>query len=324
MSGSSAASIDVRVGVVDRSRRQPLARVGVVAGELGGQRLVGEPALDRRPEDVLRPVRDRELVELERVVDVEDRRVRLEQADRPLLRIEPVLVDAGDERLLLRQLGLTLDDRGEGQDLVEVHAAVLRHRHPLGADVGGELVEHQPHELVGRRVRQDAIGRRPQEPLERCALRRVVEDRLEPRVVGEESRRRVLDDVVELRRVHLQRQRLELGGDLLEAQARPQADVDVLDRRRREQRVDQLIRRHVLAQHERALLERAGQLVDRGDEHERPAVTEQALVLEPCRDAQRRVARLDQELDLGGIGRGRGRQGGTQVLADDVLRRTAG
>src|SRR3954449_5426635 len=83
--------------------------------------------------------------------------------------------------------------------------------------------------------------------------------------------------------------------------------------------MDQLIGRHVLAQHERALLERTRELIDRRDEDERAAVTEETLVLEPGGDGSCRVPRLDKELDLRSIGRGRRGQGGPEVLPDDAL-----
>ena len=112
---------------------------------------------------------------------------------------------------------------------------------------------------------------------------------------------------------------LELGGDLLQPQAGPQADIDVLDVGRSQQRVHQLIGRHVLAQDERSLLEAACQVVDDREIDERTAVTDEALVLELHGDRLGRVALLDQELDLGGLRRDRLGQRGAQVLGDDVL-----
>ena len=252
-------------------------------------------------------------------MDVEDRRVGLEQAGRPLLGVEPVAVDPRDERLLLVQLGFLLDDRGHGDDLVEVQPAILGDRHPVRSDIRRELVEHQPDELLRRRVREDPIGRRPEEALERGALRRVLERSRQPGIVGEQLGRRRLRDLVELGRVHLERgQRLELGRHLLEAKAGPQGDVDERDGRRLEQGDDQLVGGHVLAQDEGAGLERAGQAVCRGDEDERAVIREQPLALEAHRDGLGRVARFDQELDLRGIRRRRRGQGRAQVLAHDV------
>ena len=93
----------------------------------GGSGSSREAALVGRPELVLLPVREVELVELERVVRVEDRRV----GSRILFvatsgSVEPVLVDAGDQWLLFVELRLALDDRGERQDLVEVQPALRR------------------------------------------------------------------------------------------------------------------------------------------------------------------------------------------------------
>ena len=80
----------------------------------------------------------------------------------------------------------------------------------------------------------------------------------------------------------------------------------------------QLVGGHVLAQHERALLQVAGELALAGDEHERPAVADQAVGLEPVGDERRGVALPDVELDLRRVGRDRLGQRGAEVLADDV------
>ena len=68
-------------------------------------------------------------------------------------------------------------------------------------------------------------------------------------------------------------------------------DVDVRDLGRRQQGADELVRGQVLAQDERALLERAGQVAVDRDEDERAAVAEEALRLEAVRDRSRGVAR---------------------------------
>ena len=82
----------------------------------------------------------------------------------------------------------------------------------------------------------------------------VLEHRLEPRVVVDQGLRRLRDLVVEVLRVHLEGQRLELGGDLLETQARSAG------RSRRtgsaggsSSAVTRSFGDHVLAQQERAL-----------------------------------------------------------------------
>ena len=75
----------------------------------------------------------------------------------------------------------------------------------------------------------------------------------------------MLGQLVEVGRVHRQAvDRLELGRDLLQPQARPQVDVDVRVRRRVEQGGHELVGRHRLAEDEVAGLELVGQaLLDR-------------------------------------------------------------
>ena len=246
---------------------------------------------------------------------VEDRRVRAEVAVAEQLRVEPVLEDARDQRPVHIEDRLPVDHRGEAQDLVEGHATVRRDGEPA-ADRLLEAVEHVADELVGGGVRQDVVGRRPQEALERGALR---QDLLQPRVVREKLRCRVLGQLVEVLRVHRELiDCLELRGDLLEPKPRPQADLDGMDLVRRQQRCHQVVRRHRPSQDERPGLERAGQPALRGDEDEGPAVLQEALGLEPVRDRRGGLAAGDLERDLGGIGRGRGGQLRAEVLAHEV------
>jgi hypothetical protein len=87
-------------------------------------------------------------------------------------------------------------------------------------------------------------------------------------------------------------QGLELGRDLLKAESRAQADVDVLDIGWGQERVHDLIWRHVLAQDERSLLEAACQVIDDREIDERAAVTDEVLVLKLRRDRLGRVALL--------------------------------
>ena len=126
-------------------------------------------------------------------------------------------------------------------------------------------------------------------------------------------------EVVELLHVHLQGQCLQLGGDLLEPEAGSQAQIHVRDGRRIEERRDQVVRRQVPAQQERPLLELVGELALDRVVDECAVVADEAVPLEARRDRARRVAVLDDELDLRRITRCRLRQGCAQVLADDVL-----
>ena len=257
-----------------------------------------------------------------RVVRPDDRRVGVED---PVLdpgqAVDPVLVDARDLRSLIVEDGLALDDRGEGQHLVEGQATLRGDIEPVGPDGRVELVEHQADELLGRRIREHLVARRPEEPLERRVRRhaRVGQDLLQPRVVVDEVLRRRGREVVELLDVHLQGQRLELGRDLLEPEARPQAEIHVRDGRRIEECRDQVVRRQVPAQQERPLLELVGELALDRVVDECAFVADEAVTLEARRDRARRVAVLDDELDLRRVARGRLRQGCAQVLADEVL-----
>ena len=121
------------------------------------QRDLGELSLGTVPEQVVLPLLELRASSCERVVDVEDRRVRLQQAGRPLFGFEAVLVHAGDQRPLLVERGLALDDGGERQHLVEREAALRGDVEPLGADPVVERVEHLPDEVLGRR----RLRRRP-------------------------------------------------------------------------------------------------------------------------------------------------------------------
>ena len=230
-----------------------------------------------------------------------------------VLAVEPVLVDAGDQRLLLLEDRLLLDERGERQDLVEAHVPLGRDRHPV-ADGILEPVEHEPDELVGGGVGQDAVRGRPEVALERRAL-----GQLEPRVVGEELRRRMLGQLVEVGRVHRQAvDRLELGRDLLEPQARPQRDVDVRVRGRVQQRRDELVRGHRLAEDEVAGLQLVGEAALDGDQDERPSIREEPLVLEAGRDRGGRLAGADLERNLLGVVRRGHGELVAEVVADHV------
>ena len=108
--------------------------------------------------------------------------------------------------------------------------------------------------------------------------------------------------------IHLERQGLELGRDLLESQAGAQADVHVRDGRRIEQRRRHVVGNHVLAEQEGALLQMGGQVALHGDEHERASVADEALLLQAGADRRRRVAVLDHELDLCRVAGDRGSQ----------------
>src|SRR4029079_8807032 len=224
-----------------------------------------------------------------------------------------------DQWLLLVKLRLALDDRCEREDLVEGHLALGWHLHLVVADRVVERVEHLAQKLFGRGVRQDPVRSRPQEAFERRTVRRVLEDALEPRVAVEQRGRWLRGEVVELVRVHLEPiEGLELGRDLLEPKTRPQVDLDVWIRWWRKQRRDHLIGRHVLAEHEGALLERARQVALAGDEDEGSRVLDEALVAESRRDPRRRIALSDDELHLGGIRRDGLGEGRPEVLPDDV------
>ena len=117
--------------------------------------------------------------------------------------------------------------------------------------------------------------------------------------------RRLRDQVVEVLRVHLERQRLELGRDLLEAEAGPQA------RSRRTGRGGGARSAVTTSSGVMFLRSRnvpcwsvAGQAAVDGDEHERPVVEDEPLGLEARRDRRGGVAALDDELHLCRIGRG--------------------
>ena len=111
----------------------------------------------------------------------------------------PVLEDAGDQRPLVVEDRLALDHRGERQDLVEVSPRAA------GRPSGRRSRRWNPSSMSrtsssARRVGQDAVGRRPEEALERRAVRAGPP---EPRVVGEQLRGGMLGELVEVRRVHL-------------------------------------------------------------------------------------------------------------------------
>ena len=110
------------------------------------------------------------------------------------LAVEPVLVDAGDQRLLLVEDRLALDDRGERQDLVERQPALRRDVHPV-LDASWNLSSMSRIELLGASCRAGR-GRSPARGSPRA---RRPPGRLEPGVVGEELGGRVLGEVVEVR-----------------------------------------------------------------------------------------------------------------------------
>ena len=92
----------------------------------------------------------------------------------------------------------------------------------------------------------------------------------------------------------------------------------VRSRGRREERRDQLVRRHVAAQHERALLQVAGQLASLAMNTNarasliRPSSARRAAMVEAVSPS------LDHELDLLRVVGDRLGQGGAEVLADEV------
>ncbi len=147
----------------------------------------------------------------------------------------------------------------------------------------------------------------------------VLEHRLEPRVVVDQGLRRLGDLVVEVLRVHLEGQRLELRGDLLETQARPQRDLDERVLGRVEERGHEVVGDHVLAQQERAGLQLRFDAAVAREQDERARVAEEALALQAGRDRGRGVALLHDELDLGRVARGRLGHRRADVLAHDVV-----
>ena len=126
VSGASAASIDGRLGVQIGPRHAGPASgtSGSPASVLGHARRRPAATPGGVQNDVVAATRrTSSFVELERVDRVEDRRVGVEEpgldARDP---VDPVLVDAGDQRPLVVEDRLALDDRGERQDLVEGQA----------------------------------------------------------------------------------------------------------------------------------------------------------------------------------------------------------
>ncbi len=177
-----------------------------------------------------------------------------------------------------------------------------------------EPVEHQPDELLPGRVRQDAVVRRPEVALQRCSLREV-----QPGVIREKLRARLLGQVIEVLDVHRQAiDRLELGGHLFETEPGPQVDVHLGHRGRVEEGGDQLVWGHGAAQDEFAGLETAGQVTFDRDEDEGTPILEETLVLELLGDRRRALAGADDESDLVCVVRGGLRQPLAEILADEI------
>ena len=129
----------------------------------------------------------------------------------------------------------------------------------------------------------------------------------------------MLGQLVEVGRVHRQAlDRLELGRDLLQPEPGSQGDVDIRVHGWVEERGHELVRRHRPAEDEVAGLELVGQaLLDR-DQDERPAVGEEALLLQPLGDSCGGLARPDLERDLLAVGRRGSRQLVPEIRADRV------
>ena len=179
--------------------------------------------------------------------------------------VEPVLVDAGDEWPLSVDHSLLFDQGCERQHLVEGHAPGLRDGHPVGADLAIEGVEHHSDERVRRDVGGDRVRRRREESLEGGALWQ-----LEPGIVGQQGLGRARRLLIEVSDVHLERQRFELGRDLLEPKAFTKLDDDGRDGGV-QQSFDELLRGHVPAQEKRPRLELRAELLlgDQEDEGSR-------------------------------------------------------
>ena len=232
------------------------------------------------------------------------------------LRVQAVLEDTGDQRPIDVEDGLAVDHRGEAEDLVERHPAGRRDVHPI-ADRLVKVVEHVAHQLLGRGIGQDAVRGGPQEALERRALR---EDRRQPRIVSKQLGRRVLGEVVELGWVHREPvDDLELGSDLLEPEAGPERDLDVMDLLGLEEGIDDLLRGHGLPEDEVSGRQLLGEPLIAGEEDERAAIGQESLLLEPGGDVRCRFARADDECDLGHVGRGGLGELVAEVLLHEVL-----
>src|SRR2546423_12607695 len=95
----------------------------------------------------------------------------------------------------------------------------------------------------------------------------------------DERRWWMLREVVEPLDVHLQRQRLELGGDLLQAESLAQAHVDIPVRGWDFEEGDELLRRHVPPQDVVSGVELRADSAPDGDEQERPRGGPGGLVL---------------------------------------------
>jgi hypothetical protein len=129
----------------------------------------------------------------------------------------------------------------------------------------------------------------------------------------------VLGELVERLRVDARIDRLQQGGHLLDAQALAEGDVDGRDDDPRlHEGLGDLGRRHVGAQQEVARGELVVQPRRQADEHERALVGDEAGLVEARREHIDTVAGVDGEDLLGGVGAGRGVEGGPEILADEV------
>ena len=305
----------------DRPRRDALRGVRVVGGDRRRDAR-RKRRLQRGPEDVADPFRDRQPGQLERVVHVEDGGVGPQEPGRLGVRVDTVLEDAGDLGLLRVEARLLLHDGRHREDLGPGEAPGGRHLHALWPHARHELVQHHPHQVLRRGVGQELVVTRGQVPLERSSLRD-----LQPGVVPEERGRRVADQVQERLGRHREAGEAAVGGlrldqrcDLLKAQAGPDRERHVGDgrRRRREERRGELVGRHRLPDDEAPRLVTRRNVAFHGDEHERLCVPQDAGDHQPVRDRGGGVAWLDHERHVGHIGSRGLRQRRPEILADHV------
>src|SRR4051794_8085228 len=136
--------------VRDRRRRQAEVEARVV-----GRRIVKLRLVDRLGRRDVEPVTERR-VDAERDPSV-----------------EPVVDDGCDERALARNGGLPFDHRSDGQHVVRREVLRARVSHVDAVPVPAERGELRLHELTRRRLAQEVVGRREEEPLEVRASRAV-------------------------------------------------------------------------------------------------------------------------------------------------------
>src|ERR1700690_145515 len=175
----------VRGRGLDRGSQRSHARIGDGAGRQA-RVLVGVVGL------VAREVRtvDDAVVAVFDLGGVDGGRIALQGHADP----QAVRKDRGDERPLVRQLGLALDQRGERHDLVR-----FRGRRAQGGPGLAEAIGHQAAELGRRGVARYVIGVGEEVAFERRRLRVEVADR--QRIAGRREEPRAVHDLQSLERL---------------------------------------------------------------------------------------------------------------------------